>query len=280
MIGTATEYSNTGSYETAQRLGTQSSQGRAGSDVTGDLEAVSLTRQMVAEFIGSFFLVFVGIMTAYLLFTDYLAGALAQGMIAAIMMMLFGGISGAQLNPVVTLALVIGGRLSLLRAMCIIPTQIIAGVLATLVLAGVLGKSEIVYPTGDAPSPIEMATPKIPVRLVNGAPAPNTPRVNVPKAILVEGLLAFVWAMAVAGYVCRRGASTTGAALAVGCAVTAVLLVGGVITGAGLNPARVFGPALISGTWTNHLVYWVGPIVGAVMAGLIGCRFLFREEEE
>ena len=280
MNGTATEYSNTESYETSSRLGVHPAQAEAGGHVAGDLESISLTRQLVAEFIGSFFLVFTGIITAYLLFTDYLGGALAQGMVVVVMMSLFGGISGAQLNPVVTLALVIGGRLSLLRAICIIPAQMIAGVLAALVLAGVLGKSEIVYPAGDGPSPIEMATPKIPERLVNGAPSPNTPRVNVAKALLVESLLAFVWAMAVCGFVCRRGITTTGAAIAVGCAVSAILLVGGVITGAGLNPARVFGPALISGYWQNHLVYWIGPIIGAAMAGLIGCRFLFREEEE
>lgn len=280
MNGAATEYSNTESYESTPRPGVYPSHEREGGPVAGDLESISLTRQLVAEFIGSFFLVFTGIISAYLLFTDYLGGAIAQGMVVVVMMSLFGGISAAQLNPAVTLALVVGGRLSLLRALCIIPAQVIAGVLAALVLAGVLGKSEVVYPTGDGPSPIEMATPKIPERLVNGAPAPGTPRVNVPKALLVESMLAFVWAMAVCSFVCRRGSSTTGAAIATGCAVTAILLVGGVITGAGLNPARVFGPALVSGHWQNHLVYWIGPIFGAAMAGIIGCRFLFREEEE
>ena len=57
--------------------------------------------------------------------------------------------------------------------------------------------------------------------------------------------------------------------LAIGLVLTFDILVGGALTGAAMNPARSFGPALASGYWTNHLVYWIGPVVGAIIAALV-----------
>ena len=61
--------------------------------------------------------------------------------------------------------------------------------------------------------------------------------------------------------------------------ITVDILAGGPLTGAAMNPARTFGPALINVTWDDHLVYWIGPIVGAVLAALL-YHFVFMDEEQ
>jgi len=66
--------------------------------------------------------------------------------------------------------------------------------------------------------------------------------------------------------------------LAIGLTVALDILFGGPLTGAAMNPARTFGPALASGHWNNHVVYWVGPLLGGLLAGLVYGRFLIREK--
>ena len=65
--------------------------------------------------------------------------------------------------------------------------------------------------------------------------------------------------------------------LAIGLTVTLDILFGGPFTGAAMNPARTFGPALASGHWSNQLVYWVGPLLGGSLAGLVYGRFLIKQ---
>ena len=66
----------------------------------------------------------------------------------------------------------------------------------------------------------------------------------------------------------------------VGGAVAVGILVGGILTGAAMNPVRAFGPALVSGQWSFQMVYWIGPMMGGALAGVICGHFLFAEEEE
>ena len=65
--------------------------------------------------------------------------------------------------------------------------------------------------------------------------------------------------------------------LAIGLTVALDILFGGPFTGAAMNPARVFGPALASGHWTGHAIYWIGPLLGGALAGLIYGRFLIKQ---
>src|SRR5205085_3827127 len=67
----------------------------------------------------------------------------------------------------------------------------------------------------------------------------------------------------------RRSTSTKNRWLGIGLTVLVDILVGGALTGAAMNPARAFGPALAGGFWQNQLVYWIGPIIGAVIAALL-----------
>ena len=70
----------------------------------------------------------------------------------------------------------------------------------------------------------------------------------------------------------KRGPAVGG--FGIGLVITMDILAGGPLTGAAMNPARALGPALISGEWTNHLVYWIGPIIGAVLAALLYTQVL------
>jgi len=102
-----------------------------------------------------------------------------------------------------------------------------------------------------------------------GDAIPNAPGISDGKALLVEIVLTFflvwaVWATAVD----LRGAFKSIAGLAIGLTITMDVFVGGPLTGAAMNPARAFGPELIGNFWGNAWVYWAGPAIGALIAGL------------
>ena len=279
------EYRNTGEVETAKPTSrVQDAVLAEESGIGGelDLNRPTIVRQLVAEFIGVFGLMFVVISVAYLMGGLQIAQPLAYGMAVAAMMATFATISGGQLNPAVTLGLLVGGRLSVARAGLIIVIQLTAAVLACLMLKSVFGKTEIVQMDGtEPPTPIQTAVPSIPLRTVGGQPdmTNKEPRVSNGKAMLVEGALAFFWVTAFYGAVLRGGSRAAGG-IAVGLVVAASVFAGMYLTGGALNPARAFGPAMVSGEWASQAVYWIGPMVGGALAGLICGWVLFRDDED
>ena len=177
--------------------------------------------------------------------------------------------------------------------------QLISALLACFVLSNFLGTNEnikwvetgpIDAETGQATAtmktPIEAATPGVPPRyeipepLGQVAPrkVPNSQRVSVVKAIVIEVMLTFFWGLAVFAGLRRENRPLAG--FLVGAAVTVGILSAGVLTEAVMNPVRAFGPALVSGQWDFQLVYWLGPILGGALAGVICGRFLFRDDDE
>ena len=280
----AVEYRNTGQIEaTSSATRGQSSVLAREIDVENelDLNRPSMVRQLVAEFIGVFALMFVVVSVSYLMGGLQIAQPLAYGMAVAAMVATFATISGGQLNPAVTLGLLVGGRLSALRAGLTIVIQLTAAVLACLMLKSVFGKTEIVQIDGtEPPTPIQTAVPTIPLRTVGGQPdmTNKEPRVSNGKAMLVEGALAFFWVTAFYGAL-LRGRSKVAGGIAVGLVVAASVFAGMSLTGGALNPARAFGPAMVSGEWTSHAVYWIGPMVGGALAGLVCGWVLFRDDD-
>jgi aquaporin Z len=157
-------------------------------------------------------------------------------------------ISGGHLNPAVTLALLLGRRTNISSATAYIGAQLAGGVVAALLL-------KAIYPASVTQA-ASLGTPTI-----SGA-------ISLQQAIVVELVLTFFLVSAVFGTCINPDAPRVGG-FGVGLVLLFDVLVGGPLTGAAVNPARAFGPALVSGQWIGHIVYWVGPIAGGLLAALL-----------
>lgn len=225
----------------------------------------SLFRRSFAELLGTFALVFIGagsVASKYFPEATYgiFGVAVAHGLVMAVMVTALLPISGGHLNPAVTLSLLAVRRIDLRSAAGYIVAQLLGAILAAVLI-------KIVYPLGVV-RPIALGTPIV----------ANT--IQFHQAMIIEGLMAFFLVSAYFGLVigpAARGLAGFGG-LGVGLALLFDMLVGGPLTGGAVNPARAFGPALVSGQWVAHAVYWVGPIVGGVLAALVWQYVLLRAE--
>lgn len=217
-----------------------------------------LTKQCVAEFIGTFTLIFVGVGAIYN-GPGLLGVALAHGLAIAVMVSATGGISGGHLNPAVTFGLLIGGKVDLKATLAYWVSQLAGATAAGYLCAAFLGMPAVAAGTPDIGSTL------------------TGPVISTAQAIGIEAVLTFFLVFVVYGSALDARAPKIGG-LAIGLTVALDILFGGPLTGAAMNPARTFGPALASGHWNNHLVYWVGPLLGGLLAGLIYGRFLIKEK--
>jgi aquaporin Z len=213
----------------------------------------SMLRRVVAEGIGTFALVFVGagsVASKYFPDANYgfLGIAVAHAMVLSVMITATMSISGGHLNPAVTLALLLGRRTNISSATAYIGAQLAGGVVAALLL-------KAIYPASVTQA-ASLGTPTI-----SGA-------ISLQQAIVVELVLTFFLVSAVFGTCINPDAPRVGG-FGVGLVLLFDVLVGGPLTGAAVNPARAFGPALVSGQWIGHIVYWVGPIAGGLLAALL-----------
>jgi glycerol uptake facilitator-like aquaporin len=111
-----------------------------------------------------------------------------------------------------------------------------------------------------------------------GTPVING-QITLGKAIAIEAVLTFMLVSAVYGTAVAKAAPAVGG-FGIGLTLLFTILVGGPLTGAALNPARAFGPALAASSWTGHAVWWIGPILGGLVAGLLWDRVLLKGEGE
>jgi len=212
-------------------------------------------RPALAEGLGTLLFVFLGAGSAVaglhlsggaLTPATHLAIASAHGLGIALAVSATAGLSGGHLNPAVTFALLVARQIP--------PAQALAYGLAQLVGAGV------------GAFLVRLAMP--PDWQVALGATTLGPGVGVGSGLLMEAIMTFILVFVVFGVaVDRRGPSAI-APLAIGLAVLADALVGIPLTGASMNPARSFGPALVAGVWQDHWVYWVGPLTGGALAGL------------
>ena len=211
-------------------------------------------RRGVAEFIGTFTLIFIGagaVMSAAGYRDPTLIGvAVATGLAIAVMVSAVGHISGGHFNPAVTLSFLITGRLAPTLAAVYWIAQFGAAVIAALLL-------KWIFPT------VAVNGTKL------GAPA-LTPAITSGAGVAVETILTFflVWVI-FATVADPRGTFKSIAGLAIGFTITLDILMGGPLTGAAMNPARAFGPELVQNYWSHAWIYYVGPPLGAVAAGLL-----------
>jgi aquaporin Z len=220
----------------------------------------SLFRRSLAELLGTFALVFIGagsVASKYFPEATYgiFGVAVAHGLVMAVMVTAMLPISGGHLNPAITLGLLAVRRTDARSAAAYIVAQLLGAVLAAMLIKSV-------YPIGVV-RPISLGTPSV----------ANT--IQFHQAMIIEGVMAFFLVSAWFGTLIHPAAPRLGG-LGVGLALMFDILVGGPLTGAAVNPARAFGPALISGQWVAHAVYWVGPIVGAVLAALLWEKVMLK----
>ncbi|CAN1238980.1 Aquaporin TIP4-1 [Linum grandiflorum] len=212
-------------------------------------------KALIVEFIVTFLFVFAGVGSAmaagnyYKLEGGALAGlmfvAVAHAFVVAVMISA-GHISGGHLNPAVTIGLLFGGHITVVRSLLYWISQLLASSSACFLLS---------YLTGGLETPVHT--------LASG--------VGYGQGIVWEILLTFSLLFTVYATMVdpKKGSLDGFGPLLTGLVVGANIMVGGPFSGASMNPARSFGPALVAGVWTDHWVYWVGPLLGGGLAGFV-----------
>ncbi|EPS71324.1 hypothetical protein M569_03434, partial [Genlisea aurea] len=208
---------------------------------------------LIVEFVSTFLFVFAGVgaaMAADKLNGDPLVGlffvAVAHAFVVAVMISAGFRISGGHLNPAVTLGLLVGGHITLFRSVLYWIDQLLAAVAASALLS---------YVTGGLTTPVHSL----------GAGVGPTQGLIL-EIVLTFSLLFTVYATIVDP---KKGNLDGLGPLLTGLVVGANIMAGGPFSGASMNPARSFGPALVTGNWADHWIYWVGPLVGGALAGFI-----------
>jgi aquaporin Z len=210
---------------------------------------------LVAEAIGVFALSFIGILAIHSLGgapAGLIGIALAHGLILAVMISAFGATSGGHFNPAVTAGLFFGKKISLPDALAYVAAQCFGGLLAGLAVAAIHGP--------DGPAVVAAGTPTF-SKLPFGS--------FLAELIATFFLVTAVWGTAVDPRAPKIGG------FGIGLTVAADILAIGPFTGAAMNPARAFGPALAAAltggpyNWHHHWIFWAGPIAGGVFASIL-----------
>jgi aquaporin Z len=223
---------------------------------------MSLSRRALAEFIGTFWLVFGGCGSAVLAAAvpnvgiGYLGVALAFGLTVLTMAFAIGHISGCHLNPAVSVGLVVGKRFPAKDLVPYVFAQVVGGIVAALVLYLIAsGKAGFDVAGGFA---------------ANGYGEHSPGQYSLVACLLAEVVLTFMFLVVILGATDSR-APKGFAPIAIGLCLTLIHLVGIPVTNLSVNPARSTGPALFVGGWAMQQLwlFWVAPIVGAALAGIV-----------
>ena len=214
----------------------------------------------IAEFVGTFALTFVG--AGAIIVTggeNLIVISLAHGLILAVMVASLMQVSGAQFNPAVSIALALRGKQPWSQAMSFAFVQILGGIVAAYLLKVTMVPA------------FEFANTHIGETLGKYSGTAGPEMISAWRVLVLEAIAAFFLMWVIMGVaVDRKNTQHAGiAALAIGGVVAADILCFGPLTGASMNPARSFGPALVVGDWTLQWCYWVGPIVGAAFAAFV-----------
>ncbi len=220
-------------------------------------------RAAVAEFVATFALVFVGAGAVILNANgqlDLTGVALAHGLVLAIMVSITVHISGGMVNPAVAISLWVTGKVSSPRAGALILAQL-AGAIAGAFLLRFLVPSEM-FDSGNG-----------------GIPALGD-GITIGKGILIEAVTTFFLVFAVFGTVVDdRGPYSRTAGFTIGLVIAFGIMAFAPYTGAAMNPARWFGPALATTDWSDWYVWIVGPIAGGIIAGVLYWSVFLKDKE-
>ena len=212
----------------------------------------------LAEFIGTFTLCFAGISAITMTSGGNLVAiALAHGLALVTMVSALGHISGGMFNPAVSVGVLIAGKMKPEEFISYVVAQLFGAIFAAWLVGMVFPHESLVAVKWGTPTP--------------GA------SVSFMQAFIMEVVLTFFLVSVVFGSAVDAKAPKVGG-LFIGLTVTMDILAGGAVSGASMNPARTFGPALIGGIWEMHIVYWLGPIVGAILAAIVYKKFFMTQE--
>uniref|UniRef100_A0A670KI55 Aquaporin-2 n=1 Tax=Podarcis muralis TaxID=64176 RepID=A0A670KI55_PODMU len=221
-----------------------------------ELRSVAFTRAVLAEFLATLLFIFFGLGAALnwpVSPPNVLQISLAFGLAIATLVQAVGHVSGAHINPAVTVACLVGSQVSFLRAIFYVMAQILGAVTGAALLhqitpphiRGSLSINRVIWP-------------------------------DPGQAVTMELFLTFQLVLCIfASTDDRRGDNLGSPALSIGFSVVLGHLLGIYYTGCSMNPARSFGPAVIVGEFDNHWVFWLGPMAGAVVASLLYHYALF-----
>jgi MIP family channel proteins len=207
------------------------------------------TKPLIAELIGTFALIFIGAGAAALSKGDVVLVALAHGFVIVAFAYAYGHISGTHINPAVTFGLLIAKKIKITEAIGYWVAQLLGGIIAGLALAFALKGY-----AGAADSNLGATV------LAEG--------ISPVQGLVIETILTFFLVNTVLNAAVSGKAGNL-AGLAIGLTLSLSILLAGPLTGASLNPARTLGPAVASGTYANIWLYFVGPLLGGLIAALL-----------
>lgn len=220
----------------------------------------SLTRAALAEAIGTFALTFAGLLA---ISGGALVGApdapslatiaFAHGLTILVMVAALGAVSGGHFNPAVTFGFVAVGRMPVAAGAVYWGAQLAGAALAALPVWLLFGAA-----------PVAAGTPAL------------APGVGSGAGIVLEAVATFFLVLVIFGTAVDERAPKSVFPVAIGLTVALGIMAIGPITGGALNPARVFGPALLAGAWENHLLYWIGPLLGGFLGAAVQHFFLME----
>ncbi|MGH2398885.1 MAG: aquaporin [bacterium] len=217
-----------------------------------ELATMAMRRALAAEAVGVFLFVFLAAGTVLVTglaermsAARILVVALAHGLAFGLAVAGAGALSGGHLNPAITFGAVVARKMTAVSGVLYMAAQMLGAVAATLLLKLV-----------------------VPNALANGLGAHSLATRLAPEAaVIVEMVL--TCALVVAFFTTSTPQARHLAPVALGSVMVLAHLFAMGLTGASLNPARSFGPALISGVWTSHWIYWMGPLMGGVLGAMV-----------
>ena len=229
--------------------------------IKGEFKSLEAWRSTFAEFIATLLFVFLGAGTVVI--TGALTGgeltttrlvtiALAHGLAISLLVFATAHISGGHINPAVTFAAMLTKKISAVRGLMFVVAQLVGAASGALLLLGTI------------PDAADTTL---------GAHALG-PGVTIGMGLLMEIVITFALVFVVFATAVDSGGMGNLAPIAIGLIVLVDHLVAVPITGASMNPARSFGPSLVAGEWVDHWIYWVAPLLGGAVAGLL-YQFVF-----
>ena len=221
-------------------------------------------RNLVAEFIGTFALIFIGAGALAINQGGLVGVALAHGSVIVAFAYAYGHISGTHINPAVTLGLLVAGEIQFTAAIGYWVVQFAGGIAGALVLKAML--------------PVATDLGVTVLQTMTNSEGTAVP-ITVVQGLIVEIVLTFFLVNTIFN-TAVSGKAGNFAGLAIGLTLVLAILMGGPLTRASLNPARTLGPAIASGTYTHIWLYFVGPFIGAVLAALLYIGVLKEKESE